>query len=925
MLQVTINGKSRQGTAAAIRRMVQITVNGQSHTFPEDLTINQALRQINVEVPTLCHDDRLAPVGSCRTCGVEVKGTCMLVTACNTQIRDGMEILTHSPMVMEVRKTLLNLLAKDYPAEAVEQFPDKQFHRYLREYGVKARGSRTVPPARAAEAPFMRDTTHPYINVDMTQCVTCYRCVRICEDVQGSFVWKAWNRGDQTRIEPRIGDTMLEGGCVSCGACVDTCPSGALEDISILKRGVPTDWTKTICSYCGTGCEVNVGTRDGRITTIKPSMEGPSNHGHTCVKGRYAFDYVTFKDRPTSPMIRRNRKGGQWEKVSWAEVNQFIADKLREAAAKHGPDSIGLLSSARGTNEENYVAQKFARVVLNNNNIDCCARVCHSPTAAAMKMTLGTGAATNSLDDIALAQTILVAGVNPTEGHPVTGSRIKQAARNGAKLIIVDPRQIELSDFATVQLQLTAGTNVVIFNSMGSVICEEGLVDEEFIRTRLTEYEEYREFVKDFAPEKVERICGVPAAKIREAARLYATNKPSLSVHGLGMTEHIQGTEGIMALVNLALLTGNIGKPGSGINPLRGQNNVQGAPHMGSEPKLLPGYVPLTEHRDRFENAWHVKLPSNPGITMIEMMDAAVAGKLKVLWSIGYDIVMTNPNMHYTRRAMENLDLVVVQDIFINQTAEEFGDVFLPAASSFEKDGTFMNGERRIQRVRKAVEPQGEARSDWEIVCDVAKLMGKGEHFAWRSAEEIWDEVRSLWPEAAGISYARMDSEGGLQWPCVDENDPGTPTLHTEEFTHGRTTALRRIEYVAPPKLTTKEFPFLLTTGRNLYQYNAATQTARTPNDSLHSTDYLQLSPADAARLGLEEGETVRLRSEQGHADLPVRISNRVKDGEVYTTFHSTRVFLNQITTSHRDRYTKTPEYKITAVRIEKLEPVLAK
>jgi len=899
--------------------MLQVIINGQPRQFAEGLTINQALRQIAVEVPTLCHDDRIQPYGSCRTCTVEVKGVNGLVTACNTPLRDGMEILTHSETVMGVRKTLFGLIAKDYPAEAVTEFPDKQFHRYLREYNVKAGGSRNAPqPA----VPFMKDTTHPYINVDMSQCVTCFRCVRICEEVQGQFVWKAWNRGNQTRIGPVRGVTLQDGGCVSCGACVDTCPSGALEDLTLLKRGVPTDWTKTICSYCGTGCEVKVGTRNGQITTIRPSMEGPSNHGHTCVKGRYAFDYITFKDRPTSPMIRRD---GQWQKVSWSEVNQFIADKLREAMAKHGPDSIGVLSSARGTNEENYVAQKFARVVLGSNNIDCCARVCHSPTAAAMKMTLGTGAATNSLDDIALARTILVAGVNPTEGHPVTGARIKQAALHGAKLIIVDPREIELNQFATLHLQLHAGTNVVLFNAIGAAIVEEGLVDEEFIRTRLTEFNEYREFVKQFAPEKVEKICGVPAAKIREAAHIYATNKPSLSVHGLGMTEHIQGTEGIMALVNLALITGNIGKPGTGINPLRGQNNVQGAPHMGSEPKLLPGYVLLKEHHERFEKAWDVTLPTNPGINMLEMMDAAVAGKFKVLWAIGYDIVMTNPNMHYTRKAMKNLDLVIVQDIFINETAKEFGDVFLPAASSFEKDGTFMNGERRIQRVRQAVPPQGEACSDWEIVCDIAKLMGKGEHFAYKSAEEIWDEVRSLWPEAAGISYARMDQLGGLQWPCLDENDPGTGTLHTDHFTHGKTTALRRIEYVAPPKLTTKEFPFLLTTGRNLYQYNAATQTARTPNDSIHSTDYLQLSSADASTLGLAAGEIVRLRSEQGSADLPVKISDTVKDGEVYTTFHSTRVFLNQITTSHRDRYTKTPEYKITAVRIEKLEPVAVK
>ena len=607
--------------------------------------------------------------------------------------------------------------------------------------------------------------------------------------------------------------------------------------------------------------------------------------------------------------------------VSWPEVIKYISDRFTAIVAKDGPDAIGVLSSARGTNEENFVAQKFARVVLGTNNIDCCARVCHSPTAAAMKMTLGTGAATNSLDEIEIAKTIIVCGANPTDGHPVTGARIKQAARHGANLIIVDPRVIELNDFATLHLQLHAGTNVVLFNAMGATIVEEGLVDEEFLRTRITEYEEYKKFIADFIPEKVEQICGVPAAKIRQAARMYATAKPSLSVHGLGMTEHIQGTEGIMALVNIALLTGNIGKPGSGINPLRGQNNVQGAPHMGCEPKLLPGYVPLKEDKYRapVEALWHVPVPTHPGLNMIDMLEAAKQGKLKAMWAIGYDIVMTNPNTHDTRHAMEKIDLVIVQDLFLNATAREFGNVFLPAASSFEKDGTFMNGERRIQRVRGAAKPQGLARSDWEIVCDVAKAMGQGAHFAYRSAEEIWNEVRALWPEGSGISYARLDELGGLQWPCFDEKSPGTPILHVDQFTHGKTTALRRIEFVPPPHLLSKEFPFLLTTGRNLYQYNAATQTSRTPNNGLYRTDYLQISPVDAKRLGLEEGESVRLSSQQGEAELPVSISDHVKPGEVYTTFHNTRVFLNQITTSQRDRYTQTPEYKVTAVNIAKL------
>lgn len=892
--------------------MLQVTINGQSRAFPEGLTINEALRQCVIEVPTLCHDDRLDPYGACRLCTVEVKGFNALVTACNTQLRDGMEILTHSPAVKDVRKTLLGLLAKDYPAEAVAEAPQKQFHRYLREYGVKAGGSRTAPPP---EVPFMRDTTHPYINVDMAQCVTCYRCVRICEDVQGQFVWKAWNRGAETRIGPVRGETMLDGGCVSCGACVDTCPSGALEDITVLARGTPTEWTKTICSYCGTGCELNVGTRDGKITTIRPS-DGPSNHGHTCVKGRYAFDYVYAEERITSPMIRRD---GAWAEVSWAEVLKYIADRFTAISAAHGPDSIGVLSSSRGTNEENYVAQKFARLVLGTNNIDCCARVCHSPTAAAMKMTLGTGAATNSLDELEIAKTILVCGANPTEGHPVTGARIKQAARRGANLIIVDPREIELTQYATLHLQLRPGTNVVLFNAMGATIVDEGLVNEDFLRERVTEFEAYRDFVRDFMPEKVEAICGVPAAKIRQAARLYANASPSLSVHGLGMTEHVQGTEGIMALVNLALLTGNIGRPGTGINPLRGQNNVQGAPHMGCEPKLLAGYVPLTEERDKFEAAWQAPLPTHPGLNMLDMLDAAAAGKFKALWAIGYDILMTNPNAHETRRALGQMDLVIVQDLFLNATAREFGDVFLPAASSFEKDGTFMNGERRIQRVRGAARPQGQSRSDWEIVCDVARAMGRGEGFGWHSAEEIWEEVRSLWPEAGGITYARLDREGGLQWPCYDEQTPGTPILHVGEFTHGKTTALRRIEYLPVPDVTTPEFPFVLTTGRNLYQYNAATQTNQTRNRQLHSTDYLQIAPTDAARLGLVDGETVKLSSKQGAAELPVHVSGAVREGEIYTTFHCARVFLNQITTSQRDRYTKTPEYKVTAVRIDRL------
>ncbi len=887
-----------------------VTINGKPVEVTEGGTILTAIRAAGLDVPTVCHDPRLTPYGGCRLCVVNVKGYGRPVTACNTPLTAGMEIQTHSAEVEGLRKTLLEMLAKDYPAEQVERFPEKQFHRYLKQYGVKARGK---------PKPEKLDDSHAYIHVDMSQCVTCYRCVRICDEVQGQFVWQAWNRGDTTEIRPATGNNLKESQCVSCGACVDTCPSGALEDKSILKFGVPTEWTKSICSYCGTGCEVNVGTRDGRITTVKPSLEGPSNHGHTCVKGRYAFGYVYHDDRMLSPMIRKQGRKGPWEKVTWDEAIAFVAGKLQEAVKSHGPDSVGILTSARGTNEENFVGQKFARVVLGTNNVDCCARVCHSPTAAAMKMTLGTGAATNSLDDIELAKTIIVCGANPSEGHPVTGARIKQAVRRGANLIIVDPRQIELSKYATIQLAIKPGTNVLVFNAMGATIVEEGLVDEAFIKERLTEYKEYCEFIKQFKPELVAEQIGVSPEDIRKAARLYANGKPSLSVHGLGMTEHIQGTEGIMALVNMALLTGNIGKPGTGINPLRGQNNVQGAPHMGSEPKLLPGYVKVKEARERFEAAWGTKLPATEGKNMMELLDVATEGKVEALWCIGYDILLTNPNAHETRRAMDKIGVIVVQDLFMNQTAEEYADVFLPAASSYEKDGTFMNGERRLQRVRKAVEPQGESRSDWEIMCDVAKAMGHGKHFAYQSAQEIWDEVRALWAEGSGISYARMDAIGGMQWPCYSEEDPGTGVMHVEKFSHGKTTPLRRIEFVAPPQVTSREFPFVLTTGRNLYQYNASTQTNRTANSGMYTNDYLSVHPEDAARVGVKDGDEARVTSANGTAVLPVRVSTNVKRGELYATFHTVRVFLNNITTSQRDRYTNTPEYKVTAVQLERV------
>ena len=888
--------------------MLHATINGKSYEFRETGSILEATRSLGIEVPTLCHDERLKPAGACRLCVVEVEGWSHPAISCHTPLTDGMVIRTETDALRAERKGVLSLLAHRYPREALQQAPNKTFHGYLNLYGLLDEVSGPTDSR-------LIDDSHPYIHVDMNRCIYCYRCVRICEELQGQFVWQVWNRGAETRIVPDSGTNLRESSCVSCGACVDTCPTGALEDKTILSLGTPTAWTKTTCAYCGTGCEMNVGTRDGSIVSIRPALEAPVSKGHLCVKGRYAYNYISAADRITEPMIREQ---GNWTQVSWQEAIDFSAAEFKRILSQYGPQSVGVLGSARATNEENYLAQKFARAVLATNNVDCCARVCHAPTAAAMKMVLGTGAATNSLDDIERARTILLCGTNTTENHPIVGARIKEQVLRGANLVVIDPRRIELCRYAQVHLALRPGTNIALLNALAHVIIEEQLFDQRFVQERVSELDEFREFIAAWPPERAAAICGVDADLIRNAARLYGGEKPSMCFHGLGVTEHTQGTDGVMALVNLALLTGNLGQPGSGINPLRGQNNVQGSAHMGCEPDNLTGYVPLPENKALFESEWQAALPTEKGLNLMQMMDAAAQGKFKALWAIGYDVLLTNANTASTRRALGNMELVIVQDMFLNETARDYATVFLPAASAFEKDGTFMNGERRIQRVRKVIPPPGSARSDWEIIGAMAGALGKGDLFNYESAEEIWNEVRRVWKGGSGISYDRID-QAGIQWPCPSDDHPGTQILHGESFPIGKKASLRRIPYQATLEVATEEFPFLLTTGRTLYQFNAGTMTLRTYNKELHPADFLDMAPEDAERLELHDGEKVRLRSRYGSADLPVRINSAVKQGELFATFHTAEVFLNNITSPYRDRYVLAPEYKVTAVRIDKI------
>jgi formate dehydrogenase major subunit len=617
-------------------------------------------------------------------------------------------------------------------------------------------------------------------------------------------------------------------------------------------------------------------------------------------------------------MIRE--RGGEWRQVTWEQAYDHIAAGIRDTVAKRGADKVMVLSSARGTNEENYVAQKFVRKGLGTHNIDCCARVCHAPTAAAMRMSFGTGAATGAFEDIDLAKVIIISGSNALEAHPVVGVRLRRAVRKGAKLIVIDPRKVGLAQNADFHLPIRPGANVAMFHSMAAVICEEGLEDKAFIAARTQDFEVYRTFLKGYLPEHVEETTGVPAALVREAARLYATGGPAISFHGLGLTENTQGTEGIVALSNLALLTGNVGKPGAGINPLRGQNNVQGSAHMGCDPNYFTGYSPISnaEARVRFETFYGVTLPQERGLDAVQICEAAEAGRLDVLWAIGYDIMQSHADTVRLQKALEQVPLVIVQDLFENETSRNIGTVFLPAAASFEKDGTFMNSERRVQRIRKAVEPTGDSLPDWVPVCEVAKRLGF-EGFEFKDAESIWNEVRSVWPQGAGISYAKMEREGGIQWPCYDESHPGTVRLHTETFTLGDRAPFHCPEQKGLQEEPTAEFPLLLITGRTLYAYNAGTMTDRTKNLELRPIDTLDLHPLDAEALDIADGDLLRIVSHWGEASLPARRDPRVKPGEVFCTFHTPSAHVNRLLGPHRDNKVNTPAYKRTAVRLEKV------
>lgn len=896
--------------------IANITIDGKLLQATVGTPLMEVVRREGLPIASVCYSDHLRAYGSCRLCMVQVQGQRALTAACTTPVRDGMVVATETPDITRIRRILLEL----YLSEGSNQYRagggsgHAEMHNLARQYGADPT---KYEGGRHEHQTAVEDISSPYFTFDPSHCILCARCVRTCDEIQGQNVLHLNGRGFHTHVLPGLG-TFDNSACVTCGACVKECPTDALSD-KLIPPSVNIDKveiTRTTCAYCGAGCQFDVHVADSQIIRMIPVDSSPVNAGHACVKGRYAFDYIYAHDRLTHPLIRDEHSPDSWREASWDEAIAYIAKRFGEIIAKKGPDTVGCISSSRGTNEENYLMQKFARVCLGTNNIDNCARVCHSATVAGMQEVIGTGAATNSLADIEKARLFLIVGCNPTEAHPVTGARIKRAVRNGTQLIVIDPRKIELTRYADVHLQLRPGTNLAVFNGLAHVIITEELLNAEFVEKRTENFDAYWETIALYTPERVEEISGVPADLLRKAARMYATSGTSMAFHGLGVTSHLTGSYGVMGLADLAILTGNIGRPGTGVNPLRGQNNVQGSCDMGALPNVLTAYQKPGDPkvRDKFEKFWGHPVPQGIGLRIPDMWEAAQGGKLKAMWIMGYDAAQTEPNSELVRKAIGCLDFLVVSELFMSQTAR-MADVILPAASALEKDGTFTNGERRVQRVRRVVDPPGKARPDWEAISAVSGAMGTP--MVYLDPSEIMDEITQLTPPMAGVSYTRLDTEE-LQWPVPSLDHPGTAVLHTDQFPRGRA-KFAPVEYMPPGEEPDDEYPFVLVTGRVLQHYNAGTMTRRTRLAQVVSHDFLEIHPDDAQACQLSDGDQAKVSSRRGTINITVHVSERVNRGTVFTTFHFPETRINSLLSSSSDLLTRCPEYKMLTVRIEPL------
>jgi formate dehydrogenase major subunit len=899
-------------------KLVTLTIDGTEVTVPAGTSVMRAAALAGTNVPKLCATEQLEAFGSCRLCLVQIEGMKGLPASCTTLVSPGMKVTTQNKRIAEVRRGVMELYISDHPLDCLTcpanghcELQDMAGAVGLREvrYGYEGENHLSLG----------KDTSNPYFTYDASKCIVCSRCVRACEEQQGTFALTIQGRGFESKVSASQNEPFMDSECVSCGACVQACPTATLSEKTLIEKGQAEHSIVTTCAYCGVGCSFRAEMKGEEVVRMVPNKDGHANHGHSCVKGRFAIGYATHKDRILKPMIRANISD-PWREVSWEEAISHAASEFKRIQAKYGRDSIGGITSSRCSNEETYLVQKLIRAGFGNNNVDTCARVCHSPTGYGLKQTLGESAGTQDFDSVMKSDVIFVIGANPTDGHPVFASQMKRRLREGAKLIVADPRRIDLVKSPHIEashhLKLFPGTNVALINSLAHVIVTEGLVKEDFVRARceVDSFEKWRAFValERNSPEAMEPITGVPAAEIRAAARLYATGGNGAIYYGLGVTEHSQGSTMVMGIANLAMATGNVGREGVGVNPLRGQNNVQGSCDMGSFPHEFPGYRHVSDDtvRHLFEKNWGVHLQNEPGLRIPNMFEAALDGEFKGLYLEGEDIAQSDPNTQHVTAALSAMECIVVQDLFLNETAK-FAHVFLPGSSFLEKDGTFTNAERRISRVRKVMEPKS-GYADWEITQLLSNAMGYPMNY--KHPSEIMDEIAKLTPTFTGVSFKRIDELGSIQWPCNDAHPNGTPTMHVDEFVRGKGRFLVT-EYVPTREKVNAKFPLILTTGRILSQYNVGAQTRRTENNMWHDEDRLEIHPHDAEERGIANEDWVGVRSRAGETVLRAKVTERVQPGVVYTTFHFPESGANVITTDNSDWATNCPEYKVTAVQ----------
>ncbi len=907
------------GTPAKDGAPVTLEIDGRTVTVPTGTSIMRAASEAGITIPRLCATDTLDAFGSCRLCLVEISGRKGTPASCTTPVAEGMKVVTQNDHLGRIRKGVMELYISDHPLDCLTCSANGDCELQDMAGAVGLREVRYSNPSTHLDS--VKDESNPYFTYDPSKCIVCNRCVRACQDIQGTFALTVDGRGFDSRIAAGAGQAFMDSSCVSCGACVQACPTATLMEKSVIELGTPEHEVITTCAFCGVGCSFRAEMKGDVVVRMVPHKDGGANEGHSCIKGRFAWGYATHADRLTKPMVRETIND-PWREVSWDEAIAFTAKGFQRVKDAYGSTAIGGITSSRTTNEEVYAVQKMIRAAFGSNNIDTCARVCHSPTGFGLKHAFGTSAGTQDFKSVDQTDVILVIGANPTDAHPVFGSRMKRRLRGGAKLIVIDPRAIDLVKSPHIKsdyhLQLQPGTNVAIVNALAHVIMAEGLEDKGFIGERcdMDDFAHWRDFILDpsHSPEAVESKTGVPAHLVRQAARLFAGEHNGSIYYGLGVTEHTQGTSTVMALANLAMITGNIGRNGVGVNPLRGQNNVQGSCDMGSFPHEFTGYRHVSDEavRSLFEAAWGVPLEAEPGLRIPNMFDAAIDGTYRAVFVHGEDIAQSDPDTAHVTKALGSMDFVVVMDLFLNETAK-FAHVFLPGTSFLEKDGTFTNAERRINRVRPAMAPKNGGKHEWQVAAEIATAMGYP--MGWNSGAEIMDEIARLTPTFAGVSFQMLDERGSVQWPCNEAAPDGTPIMHINGFSSGKG-HFAITEYVPTDERTSRFYPLILTTGRILAHYNVGTQTRRTSNIEWHEQDVLEIHPYDAESRGIKDGDQVSVASRKGATALVAKLTERVSPGVVYTTFHHPESNANLITTENSDWATNCPEYKVTAVQV---------